>query len=135
MDSAQTFGLLLIAVSAVLLAVQWHADGSDPVATARRLNPFRISQLKRRTLASSMIGVLGLALAMASEVPRTPWAISCYLAGVASGACLILCLGIADVIATTRQRHRETLERLARELRNAQPREARTGVSQDRERP
>ncbi|MEM9351417.1 MAG: hypothetical protein AAGA92_00225 [Planctomycetota bacterium] len=135
MESAQPFGLILIAVSAALLAVQWHADGADPWATVRKLNPFRISQLKRRTLASSMIGLLGFALAMAGEVPRTPWAISCYLAGLASGACLILCLGIADVVSTTRARNRETLDRLARELQNAQLREARSGSGGDRDSP
>ena len=122
MDSAQPVGLLLVAISAALLAAQWHSGDSSAKPTTEHLADFRKRQLRRRTLASSLIGLVGLALILAENVPATPWSISFYLAGLLSGACLVLSLGIADAFATSRQRNRQTIDKLAKEFRRARHR-------------
>lgn len=117
MDSSEWVGMLLVGFSAVLLAVQWQES------TDRDSQPdwFRRSQARRRTLASTLIGLLGLAIIARSGVPATPWPMTFYLFGLTIGALWVLGLGLMDMIASRRLRDDQAMQRLAEELARAEP--------------
>jgi TRAP-type C4-dicarboxylate transport system permease small subunit len=115
--AAEAFGYLLIAISAVLLALHWQ-QWRD-LAT-RQLPPRdRIelrSQLQRRLVASSLIGVVGAAMTLAERIPRTPWSLTLYLVALLVGGVVILAIALADLRASRRRRELEHLDLVAREL-------------------
>ena len=122
MHSADLLGLLLVGLSAVLLAAQWQGDrAAGRGATEELPGWYRRQRRRRRTLAGVLIGVLGLALLLEGHIPHTPWPVTLYLFAITIGTCWVLGLGIADMLATHRFHHSQTIDRLAKELRRADP--------------
>lgn len=120
MTGTQLFGYLLVAVSAVLLAVhfqQWR-DVRGAKMRSREWGHLR-AQLQRRSVASGLIGVIGAAMTLVDRVPREPLPMTTYLFALLSGAVVILAIAFADLRATRRWRDSEQLELLARELKHA----------------
>lgn len=121
MHSTIIMGLVLIAISVVLLASHWRqwqtaqlrADGDGDF----RL--FLHQQLRRRTVASSLAGIVGLALVAFEQVPHTPWSITAYLFSLVLAASWMLFLGLADLRATRKFHDRRQLDKIAVELRRA----------------
>jgi hypothetical protein len=119
MTGAHYFGYLLIAVSAVLLALhtqQWIDWRSLPVGKHRE---FVRRQLQRRFVASGLIGVVGAAMTLVDHVPRTPLSMSAYLFALLWGGLVIVAIAVADFRATRRMRDDEQLDMLAEALREA----------------
>jgi hypothetical protein len=116
--------LLLIGLSGVMLDMHrrsWRAAEQDAALSpsARR---FALSRYRRRTQASGIIGVLGVAIGVWPLVPREPWPMTLYLASI-GGACLCITLLAAMDAWATRQHfarlHNEQLAsqiKLAREM-------------------
>lgn len=124
MDSSQTVGLMLVGLSAALLASHWQQRGprSERLPVSRQRYLFLRRQLRRRTVASSLVGLVGLAMVAFDRVSHTPLSITVYLVGLLVAACCILGLGIIDILATKRFRQREQFEQLAEELQRAHAR-------------
>jgi hypothetical protein len=75
---------------------------SDFSAQARR---FGLSQYRRRMQASSMIGLIGLAIGIGPLVPKRPGPMAFYLATLLAACAWIMLLALLDVLAT-RQHYR-----------------------------
>jgi hypothetical protein len=98
------FSLALFGLSGFLL--DWHrrswrlvpADSSLTTNERR----YALSQYRRRTQASAIIGVLGVAVGLAPVVPHRPWPMAIYLASL-SGACLAIVVLAAIDAWSTRQ--------------------------------
>lgn len=98
--------LLLIGLSGVLLDMHrrsWRAAERDETLSPSERR-FALSQYRRRTQASAIIGVLGATIGIWPLVPREPWPIALYLASIA-GACLAITMLAAIDAWATRQYH------------------------------
>jgi hypothetical protein len=113
--------LLLIGLSGAMLDSHrrsWQAAQVD-TKLSERDRRFARSQYRRRTQASSIIGVLGAAIAIWPLIPREPWILLLYLASMA-GACLaIVLLAAVDVVATRQNYARLRSEQLAAQVKLA----------------
>ena len=96
--------LLLIGLSGWML--DWHrrswrrAEADTSISDSERR--YALSQFRRRMQASSIIGVLGVAIALGPIVPRRPWPMMIYLMSIA-GACFAITLLAAIDAWATRQ--------------------------------
>jgi hypothetical protein len=130
--------LLLIGLSGWML--DWHrrswrkteADASISDIERR----YALSQYRRRMQASSIIGVLGVAIALGPVVPRRPWPMMMYLIWVA-GACLaITFLAAIDAWATRqyfarlRSQNLAAQVQLSRELRIEEARQQKSSAAE-----
>lgn len=114
------FGYLLVAVSAVLLAVHWQQWLGLRGARMRQSEWAHLRpQLQRRSVASGLIGVVGAAMTLVDRVPREPLPMTTYLFGLLAGAVVILAIAFADMRALRRWRDSEQLDLLAQELKRA----------------
>lgn len=113
------FGLLLLVVSGALSAAHWHERktflAAPPPESAER--DFRFRQLRRRTQASALIGLVGLAMTAADAIPKNEWAITGYLFGLILAALAILWLALSDLLALRFRRVQQDRERLVASLR------------------
>jgi hypothetical protein len=120
MTGTQLFGYLLVAVSAVLLAVHWQQWLGLRGARLRQSEWAHLRpQLQRRSVASGLIGVVGAAMTLVDRVPREPLPMTTYLFGLLAGAVVILAIALVDLRALRRWRESEQLDLLARELKRA----------------
>ena len=119
MSSAHLGGYALVALSAVLLACHWQRRRDLAASPAAGSNREAQLQLRRRSVASALIGVVGAAMTLDQRVPLTPLAMTAYLLDLVLGAVVILAIAVADWRAVVRQREREQLDRLAQELKRA----------------
>ncbi|HEX6963738.1 MAG TPA: hypothetical protein VF175_17860 [Lacipirellula sp.] len=119
MTGALYFGYLLIAISAIFLALhtQHWLDWRKLPAGKRR--EFLRRQLQRRFVASALIGVVGAAMTLVDHVPRTPEAMSAYLFALLLGGMVIVAIALVDFRATRKMRDDEQLDLLADALRKA----------------
>lgn len=113
------FGQLLLVISAALLATHWHEwktfKAAAPEEPADRA--FRHRQIRRRSQASALIGLVGLAMTAADVIPKNELAITGYLFGLIIAGLAILWLALSDLLALRFRRVREDRERLANSLR------------------
>jgi peptidoglycan/LPS O-acetylase OafA/YrhL len=128
MTATHYFGYFLIGTSAVLLAQHWQA-WRDRAAISAGERAYLRRQLQRRIVASALIGVVGAAMTLVDRVPRTPWALSCYLLALVLAGGVILIIALVDFAAARRHRERRQWEQLAQALGEAAIR----GGSADRE--
>lgn len=114
-------GLILVAISAMLLAVHWQQWHEAALAAGRKIDTrlFLLRQLRRRLVASSLVGVVGLALIVRELVPRTPLSYVAYLLSLVFAAGWIMWLGLVDWRASRRFRAEQQLNHLANELQRA----------------
>jgi len=121
MDSTQATGLLLIAISLALLV--WHRQQQSHAtrfpATDEPQRLFTRQQLRRRTQASGLIGIVGLALILFNWVPQRPIAITIYCLAILATTCWILWLAVVDGFATRNFLQRQEIDHLAAELQRA----------------
>jgi hypothetical protein len=130
--------LLLIGLSGWML--DWHrrswrkADVDTSISDSERR--YALSQYRRRVQASSIIGVLGAAIALGPVVPRRPWPMMIYLISVA-GACLaITLLAAIDAWATRqyfarlRSQNLAAQVQLSRELRTEEARQQKSNAAE-----
>lgn len=106
------FGYGLIALSAGLLALHWQAWRE----AAPTRGEFESRQLNRRSQASALIGVVGVAVALFEQIPRRPWPFAIYAACLVIATGIILWLAFADVIASRQQEHEQRMSDLAEAL-------------------
>ncbi len=121
MNSTHALGLILVGLSAVLLAThwyQWRDFQSSPTNKPRWQSHF-LRTLRRRTVASSLMGVIGVTLLAFETVPRTPLSVTAYLFALVLMTCWILWLGCLDMFANRRYHDEEQLDQIAGELRRA----------------
>lgn len=119
MDSTYALGLLLVGLSAALLAThwqQWPGTRKTEHSDARWQSHFT-RMVRRRTVASSLVGVIGVTLMSFETVPRTPMSITAYLLALVLMTCWILWLASLDMLANRRFHDDQQLEEIARELR------------------
>ncbi|MEM8946721.1 MAG: hypothetical protein AAGD11_16225 [Planctomycetota bacterium] len=119
MDSTHAVGMLLVGISAFLLAAQWQqwrATGAEQLASSRwQLHMRRL--MWRRAVASSLVGVVGATLMAFETVPQTPLSITAYLLALVLMTCWILWLACLDMLANRRFHAEQNLDRIASELR------------------
>lgn len=128
MQGALYFGFLLIALSAVLLAQHWTQARSVPGgALQERDHAYVRRQLGRRSVASALIGLMGVAMTMVDQVPRRPVPLTMYLCTMLLGGSVIFAIALADIRAARKHREVEQLELLAKAVREA-PRQSHSKV-------
>jgi len=119
MTGIYVFGLLLLAVSAGLLAIHWNEWktflAEPPTDAVERV--FRFRQIRRRSQASTLIGLVGLAMTAADAMPKNELALTGYLFGLIIATLTILWLALSDLLALRFRRIPEDRERLAAALR------------------
>lgn len=118
MTATHYFGYFLIGASAVLLAQHWQAWRDRAAISAGELAYLR-RQLQRRIVASALIGVVGAAMTLIDRVPRTPWAMSCYLLALVLAGGLILAIALVDFAAARHHREQRQWDELAKALGEA----------------
>ncbi len=121
MNSTHALGLLLVGLSAVLLATHWQQwrDFQSNRTRKPRWQSHVVRTLRRRTVASSLMGVIGVTLLAFETVPRTPLSVTAYLFALVLMTCWILWLGCLDMVANRRYHDEEQLDQIAGELRRA----------------
>jgi hypothetical protein len=119
MAGAHYFGYVLIALSAVFLALHWQQWRDWRLRGGDKRREFIRRQLQRRVVASALIGVVGAAMVFVDRVPRNPAAMTAYLFALVLAGGVIFSIALADMRATRRLRHEEQLDLLAEELRKA----------------
>jgi hypothetical protein len=110
--------LALIALSGVLIDSHrrsWRAAQADD-SLSDRDRRFARSQYRRRLQASSIIGVLGAAIAMRPIVPHEPWAMMIYVATLLGACVCMMLLALLDVLATRQNFARLRSEQLAAQI-------------------
>jgi len=120
MHGALIFGYVLVALSAVMLALHWqHGRDLATRPMRRRDRTFTRAQLQRRAVASSLIGVVGAAMTLVDRIPPNALSLTAYLFALVLGGAVILAIALVDMRASRRHRDEEQLDRLAGELRKA----------------
>jgi hypothetical protein len=102
MFATYAIALALIGLSGFLLDSHrrcWRAAESDPKLSDRQRRYFR-SQYRRRSQASSIIGLLGAAIGVRILVPPEPWPMVLYLLFLAGACACIMMLAAIDAWAT-----------------------------------
>jgi hypothetical protein len=113
--------LLLMGLSGLLLDSHrrsWRAAQQDGKLSDRDRR-FARSQYLRRTQASSIIGILGAALACYPLVPMEPVPLAAYMAALVGGCACIMLLALLDLWATRQNLRRIESEQLAAQVRTA----------------
>jgi hypothetical protein len=124
MDSTYLVGLLLVGLSAVLLASHWQQwrESNRRRDNSSRLDPrwqaYAARTMLRRSVASSLVGLVGLILMAFESVPHTPISISAYLFSLVFMTCWILWLACLDLLAGRRFQADRQLEEIADQLRH-----------------
>jgi hypothetical protein len=101
-----------------------HAQQDPKLSDSERR--YCLSQYRRRSQASGIIGLLGAAIGARPLVPREPWPMLLYLIFLAGACLLIMLLAALDAWATRQYYARMRSEqltaqiKLARELAKAQ---------------
>jgi hypothetical protein len=119
------FSLALVGLSGLLLDMHRRSWRKVEQDSSRSPNERRYakSQFRRRTQASSIIGLVGAAVGMGPIVPHRPWPMALYLAFISAACLAIVLLAAIDAWSTrhyfARMRHQTMAEqvRLVRELR------------------
>jgi hypothetical protein len=114
--------LVLIGLSGLMLDMHrrtWRAAHDDASLTERDRR-FAQAQYRRRTQASSIIGVLGAAIGIEPLVPLRPWPLLIYVVSLAGACGCILVLAMLDVWATRQNYARLRSEQLAAQVKLAQ---------------
>jgi hypothetical protein len=118
--------LLLLSLSGWML--DWHrrswrkAEADPTISDSERR--YALSQFRRRMQASSIIGALGVAIAIGPVVPRRPWPMMIYLFSLAGACFAITVLAAIDAWATRqyfarlRSQNMAAQFQVARELRS-----------------
>jgi hypothetical protein len=129
--------LLLIGLSGWML--DWHRRSWRKAAFDASISNserrYALSQYRRRMQASSIIGVLGVAIALGPIVPRRPWPMMIYLISVAAACLAITFLAAIDAWATRqyfarlRSQNLAAQVQLARELRTEQSRQQKSNAA------
>ena len=113
-------GYLLIAISAALFAALLFQAGDERSSTASpQLRRFRTRKLWRRTVANTLLAIVGIALILFEQVPQTPLAITAYLLFLVLATVWIMALGCADWNASRRFHYDQELDDLATNFRRA----------------
>ena len=120
MDRPETFGYLLIALSAIFFAMHWHQwrDWIHAPANTRR-REFVRRQLQRRMVASGLIGVVGAAITLVDQLPPDPVTMTVYLVALLLAGCVIFAIAIVDLRASRQLHDEEQIDLLAAEFRKA----------------
>jgi peptidoglycan/LPS O-acetylase OafA/YrhL len=121
MISAGIFSLFLLGLSGVLLDLHrrsWRAVQHMESISAGDLR-FARSQYRRRTQASSTIGVLGAVLGVYPLVPRAPLPFTLYLVAITLACVAIMLLAALDSWATRQNFLRLRSEQLATQIKLA----------------
>ena len=120
MARPETFGYLLVGLSAIFFALHWHQwrDWVHAPANSRRREFIR-GQLQRRMVASALIGVVGAAITLVDQLPPNPLAMTAYLCALLLAGCIIFAIALADLRALRRMHFEEQIDLLASELRKA----------------
>ena len=120
------FSLTLLGLSGYLLDSHrrsWRRIESDTSLSTNERR-YSLSQYRRRTQASGIIGLVGVAVGIAPVVPYRPWPMALYLAFIGSACLAIVVLAAIDAWATrqffARLRTQTLAEqvKLVRELRH-----------------
>lgn len=121
MNSTYLLGLLLVGLSAVLLATHWQQWREFRLGPQndQRWQTHLLRTIRRRSVASSLVGVIGAALMAFDTVPRTPLSITAYLLALLLMTCWILWLACLDMLANRRFHQEQQLDQIASELRRA----------------
>jgi hypothetical protein len=121
MLTTSAISLVLIGLSGALLDSHrrsWRSAREDPTLSDSERR-YSLSQFRRRSQASGIIGLLGAAIGVRPLVPREPWPILVYLMFL-TGACLsIMLLASLDAWATRQYYARLRSEQLTAQIRLA----------------
>ena len=128
MDSTYTLGLLLIGLSAFLLAAHWQQwrESESHRKHDQRFRDYLIRTVRRRVFASSLLGVIGVTLMAYETVPRTPRSITAYLLCLVLMTFWILWLACVDYMAGRRYQEQQQLDQIAEKLRHAKRESSKT---------
>jgi hypothetical protein len=119
MISTWIVSLFLIGLSGVLLDLHrrsWRTAQQMESISSSDLR-FSRSQYRRRTQASSTIGVLGAVLGLYPLVPQAPLAITLYLIAITLACIAMMMLAALDAWATRQNFMRRRSEQLATQIR------------------
>jgi hypothetical protein len=118
MLSSSLISLALLGLAGALIDGHRRAwrklAGCDVAGVAER--SFGQARFRRRMLASSAIGVIGLLLGLGPLVPRKPLWMAGYLALLGAGCGALVLLGGLDALATGRHQRRQ-LQALSEQLK------------------
>lgn len=113
--------LVLLGLSGVLLDMHrrsWKAAQDDASLDGRELR-FARAQYRRRTQASAIIGVLGIAIGIGPLVPLRPWPMVIYAASLAGACGCLVLLAALDILATRHHFARLRSEQIAAQVQLA----------------
>ena len=102
MVATSIFSLLLIGLSGFMLDMhrhKWRRAEQDATLTPSERR-YALSQYRRRSQASGIIGVLGVAIMIGPLVPHRPWPLVFYLAALVGPCIAIVLLAAMDAWAT-----------------------------------
>jgi hypothetical protein len=125
MVATSVFSLLLIGLSGLMLDMhrrRWRKAELDATLSPSERR-YALSQYRRRTQASGIIGVLGVAIAIGPLVPHRPWPLALYLAALVGPCLAIVLLAALDAWATRQHfarlhsQHLAAQAKLAMEMR------------------
>ena len=121
MQSTDTMGLILVAISAMLLAAHWQQWRHPELRLAPSHQRRRFHQLmiRRRLVANLLVGFVGFSLVAFDSVPRTPLSMTAFLLCLVIAAAWIMWLGLADWRASRRFQEQQQLDHLAIELQRS----------------
>lgn len=122
MDSTYPIGLLLVALSAFLLATHWQQwrDSQRRRESELKWRKYFLRTTRRRGVASSLVGMVGILLLAFPTVPRTPLSITAYLLCLVLMTCWILWLALVDLWAARSFNAEQQLDQIAKQLREAE---------------
>lgn len=129
-----TVSLVLLVLAAVLIDSHrrsWHAAQRN-AALSDHDRRFARSQYRRRTQASGIIAAMGVGIGLWPVVPRTPAAMTLYVAALIIACACIMLLAVLDVWATSQHLRRLHDDELANEIKRAIKRQ-RAGTPLDRD--
>jgi hypothetical protein len=121
MIAAFIISLSLLGLSGLLIDSHrrsWAA-ARDAAELPDRDKRFALAQYRRRMQASSMIGLIGVAIGGGPLVPREPRPMALYLAMLLVSCAWIMLLSLLDVWATRQHYQRLRMEQLAKQLQLA----------------
>jgi hypothetical protein len=124
MFTIYAFGTLLILLAATLIVSHWRSwkRVREDATLGDAERHFSWRQCRRRTQASAMIGLVGIAMCIYQLVPPDEVLVMVYLGGLILVVMWIMLLAIGDAIETKshfgrlRREHRRAQARLAAEL-------------------
>ncbi len=126
MDSTTLFGLFLVGLSAFLLASHWQrwrqakSLGNINNQQEQHWREHLVRTTRRRAMASSLVGFVGVTLMAFKTLPQTPRSITAYLLSLVLMTSWILWLACLDLLAGRRFQQERQLAEIAQKLRRAQ---------------